>query len=82
VAIPCPDCGDLRNKVADVRARKLDNAIKRRRECLNCGRRWTTMEVTISEATAFMSKDRAVDALNQIQSLLLGCLGPDGRFDQ
>lgn len=40
----CPFCGHLEDKVVDSRESKEGDAIRRRRECLKCGRRFTTYE--------------------------------------
>lgn len=40
----CIYCGDEESKVLDSRNSDETNAIRRRRECLNCGRRFTTYE--------------------------------------
>ena len=40
----CPWCGHVEDKVVDSRPAKDDEAIRRRRECLSCGRRYTTFE--------------------------------------
>mgnify|MGYP002725979212 CR=1 FL=1 len=40
----CPYCGDVEDKVVDSRSSKEGTAIRRRRECLGCGRRFTTYE--------------------------------------
>ncbi len=40
----CPFCSNLHQKVVDSRTSKEGDAIRRRRECLNCGRRFTTYE--------------------------------------
>lgn len=40
----CPFCSDLDNKVIDSRLGKDSLSIRRRRECLVCGRRFTTYE--------------------------------------
>lgn len=40
----CPYCGHLENKVLDSRLSKELDSIKRRRECLKCGKRFTTTE--------------------------------------
>ena len=40
----CPACGHLEDKVIDSRSAKEGQAIRRRRECLACGRRFTTFE--------------------------------------
>lgn len=40
----CPSCKDSQNKVIDSRLTEGGMAIRRRRECLQCGRRFTTKE--------------------------------------
>ena len=41
----CPYCGDLESKVVDSRRSEDGQNIRRRRECLNCQRRFTTYEM-------------------------------------
>src|SRR3989442_10248234 len=40
----CPFCGHLQDKVVDSRERKEGDAIRRRRQCLACKRRFTSYE--------------------------------------
>ena len=40
----CPFCGHFEDKVVDSRETKEGDAIRRRRECLSCGRRFTSYE--------------------------------------
>ena len=40
----CPFCGELDNKVIDSRVSKDGSVIRRRRECIDCTRRFTTYE--------------------------------------
>ena len=40
----CPFCGHLGDKVVDSRESKEGEMIRRRRECLDCGRRFTSYE--------------------------------------
>ena len=40
----CPWCGRTQDKVVDSRSAERGEAIRRRRECLSCGRRFTTYE--------------------------------------
>ena len=40
----CPFCGHLHDKVVDSRESKEGDAIRRRRQCLGCERRFTTYE--------------------------------------
>src|SRR5690348_5726417 len=40
----CPFCNHLHDKVVDSRESKEGDAIRRRRECMECARRYTTYE--------------------------------------
>lgn len=40
----CPFCGHIEDKVVDSREAKDGDSIRRRRECLGCGRRFTSYE--------------------------------------
>jgi transcriptional repressor NrdR len=42
--VKCPYCGHLGDKVVDSRESKEGDAIRRRRECLECARRFTSYE--------------------------------------
>jgi len=42
--VKCPYCGHLGDKVVDSRESKEGEVIRRRRECLECGRRFTSYE--------------------------------------
>jgi transcriptional repressor NrdR len=42
--VRCPSCSSLDDKVVDSRLGDDGAAIRRRRECLSCGRRFTTFE--------------------------------------
>ena len=44
----CPFCGDQESKVVDSRHSEDGLSIRRRRECLNCQRRFTTYEIVES----------------------------------
>ena len=40
----CPSCGQLESKVIDSRPSSDGSSIRRRRECLECQKRFTTYE--------------------------------------
>jgi transcriptional repressor NrdR len=42
--VKCPYCGHLGDKVVDSRESREGEVIRRRRECLECGRRFTSYE--------------------------------------
>ena len=53
----CPFCRETDNKVIDSRLSKDGNEIRRRRECLVCGRRFTTYEHIEKIPIMIMKKD-------------------------
>ncbi len=53
----CPFCANGENKVIDSRLSKEGNAIRRRRECLACSRRFTTYEVVEEVLPVVVKKD-------------------------
>jgi len=55
--VKCPFCDHLEDKVIDSRLSKEGNAIRRRRECLGCGRRFTTYEVIEDIMPLVIKKD-------------------------
>ena len=61
----CPFCGDLYNKVIDSRLGKDALSIRRRRECLKCGRRFTTYEKVEEQIPLLIKKDGRREAFNR-----------------
>jgi len=53
----CPFCGNLEDKVIDSRTSKEGEAIRRRRECLNCGKRFTSYERVDDVVPLVIKKD-------------------------
>ncbi len=53
----CPFCNHLENKVVDSRLSKEGEAIRRRRECLSCQRRFTTYERIEDMLPSVIKKD-------------------------
>ncbi|HIJ65887.1 MAG TPA: transcriptional repressor NrdR [Candidatus Hydrogenedentes bacterium] len=53
----CPFCGEIEGKVVDSRSSKDADCIRRRRECLNCGKRFTTYERIEEVAQMVIKKD-------------------------
>jgi len=53
--VRCPWCRNLDDKVVDSRLAEDGGAIRRRRECLSCGRRFTTYE-RLDEAPLWVIK--------------------------
>ena len=53
----CPFCGDQESKVVDSRHSEDGLSIRRRRECMNCQRRFTTYEVVESLPIIVVKRD-------------------------
>ena len=53
----CPFCGDQESKVVDSRHSDDGSSIRRRRECLNCQRRFTTYEMVESLPVIVVKRD-------------------------
>jgi len=57
--VKCPHCGSEEDKVVDSRSVQEGRAIRRRRECISCGERFTTYEyIEIEGLTVRKSDDR------------------------
>jgi len=53
----CPFCSSSENRVIDSRISKDGSAIRRRRECVGCGRRFTTYEFVEEVLPTVVKKD-------------------------
>jgi transcriptional repressor NrdR len=53
----CPFCGYSESKVMDSRPTEEGSSIRRRRECLKCGKRFTTYETVESIPLVVVKKD-------------------------
>jgi transcriptional repressor NrdR len=53
----CSFCGYKEDKVVDSRSIQEDRAIRRRRECLKCGKRFTTYEYVEEVSMMVVKKD-------------------------
>jgi transcriptional repressor NrdR len=54
----CPFCNNDNIKVVDSRPSEENNAIRRRRQCESCGRRFTTYETVESAPLIIVKKDQ------------------------
>ncbi len=55
----CPSCGSFDSKVTDSRPVEDGSSIRRRRECLQCGRRFTTYETLEQQNLLVVKKDQS-----------------------
>ncbi len=63
----CPFCGNAENKVIDSRISKDGKAIRRRRECLGCARRFTTYEYVEDILPMVVKKDGRREPFDRIK---------------
>ena len=85
----CPFCSESDNKVIDSRMSKDGEVIRRRRECLECGRRFTTYE-RIEEVLPLVIKkdgrrepfDRMKIIRSDVKVLLSTGFGKDGKAQE
>ena len=69
----CPYCGHLGDKVVDSRESKEGEVIRRRRECLECGRRFTSYERIDEIPYMVVKKDGSRERFER-QKLIAGLL--------
>src|ERR1700704_1520373 len=69
----CPFCSHLEDKVVDSREAKDGDSIRRRRECLDCGRRFTSYE-RIDEIPYMVVKKDGTRERFERQKLVAGLL--------
>ena len=69
----CPFCGHLEDKVVDSRESKEGDAIRRRRQCLGCERRFTTYERIDEVPYMVVKKDGRREKFDR-QKVLAGLL--------
>ena len=65
----CPRCGREEDKVVDSRAVRDGRAVRRRRECLECGERYTTYEAV--ETKPFIVVKRSGDRVQYHRSKVI-----------
>jgi transcriptional repressor NrdR len=69
--VKCPFCNHLKDKVVDSRESGAGDAIRRRRECLACGRRFTSYERIEEIPYLLIKKDGRREAFDR-QKLAAG----------
>jgi len=74
--VKCPFCAHLEDKVVDSRESKEGEVIRRRRECLDCGKRFTSYERIDQIPHLVVKKDgrrEAFDREKVLSGLLKAC---------
>ncbi len=69
----CPFCSFLESKVVNSRQNPKGDAIRRRRECLKCGHRFTTFEVVEKTPIIVVKRDGKRETFDQ-QKIIAGIL--------
>ena len=72
----CPFCGYSESKVIDSRPTDEGERIRRRRECMNCSKRFTTYEIIESVPIIVVKKDKSRESFDRnklFNSLLRAC---------
>ncbi|MCX5699459.1 MAG: transcriptional regulator NrdR [Candidatus Omnitrophica bacterium] len=69
----CPSCGNKEDKVVDSRATAEESAVRRRRECLKCGKRFTTYEYVEEVSLLVIKKDGRREAFDR-KKILAGII--------
>ncbi len=72
----CPYCAHKEDRVVDSRATQDQGAIRRRRECLECGKRFTTYEYIEDVSLMVIKKDgqrQAFDRKKLLSGIMKAC---------
>ena len=72
----CPYCSGTESRVIDSRPAEDSEKIRRRRECLSCGRRFTTYEMVENTPLIVVKKDKSrqmFDREKLMRGLLRAC---------
>lgn len=72
----CPYCGFSESKVIDSRPTEEGSAIRRRRECLKCNKRFTTYEKLESLSLVVIKKDMSRQQYNRekvLKGIITAC---------
>ena len=72
----CPFCGYTESKVIDSRPTDENERIRRRRECIQCSKRFTTYETIEDVPVIVIKKDRSREVLDRnkiLKGMLRAC---------
>ena len=72
----CPFCGYEESKVIDSRPTDENERIRRRRECIQCGKRFTTYETIEDVPIIVIKKDRSSEVFDRnkvLKGMLRAC---------
>lgn len=72
----CPFCHGMEDRVVDSRTSQEGRAVRRRRECVGCGRRFTTYEYVEERPLLIAKRDGSSEAFDRhkvLKSIQLPC---------
>jgi len=72
----CPECDGTENRVVDTRTSRGGRAVRRRRECLDCGGRFTTYEYVEARPIQVLKRDGSAEEFDReklTHSLRIAC---------
>lgn len=72
----CPNCDGTENRVVDTRTSRGGRAVRRRRECMDCGGRFTTYEYVESRPIQILKRDGSAEEFDRdklARSLQIAC---------
>ncbi|MBR4748311.1 MAG: transcriptional repressor NrdR [Abditibacteriota bacterium] len=72
----CPFCGSSSDKVLESRSGKNKAELRRRRECLSCGRRFTTKETVVNISPMIVKRNGQREIFSQdklIRGIQIAC---------
>lgn len=72
----CPFCGCSESKVIDSRPTDENERIRRRRECIDCGKRFTTYEIIEDVPIVVIKKDKSREVFDRnkvLKGMLRAC---------
>ena len=72
----CPYCHATEDRVVDTRTSREGGAVRRRRECVACGRRFTTYEYVEERPLQVRKRDDALEAYDRqklVRAVRLSC---------
>lgn len=73
----CPFCSGTDNRVVDSRVSREGRAVRRRRECIDCQRRFTTYEYVEERPLSVVKRDGTAERYDRqkvVQSIELPCV--------
>ncbi len=72
----CPSCDGADNRVVDTRTSRGGRAVRRRRECLGCGERFTTYEYVEVRSVQVLKRDGSAQEFDReklVRGLRIAC---------